>query len=105
MSNEARIIREKETFRTETIVNLDGQDVKFYTKSSVNYERLSYKVQPIITMVHGDSQDVDNALLEAKRQCIAECKTRLAQYREETGIGTQGDLFDYGALGEPSPGE
>lgn len=102
MSTAPRIIKEKETFRTESIVNIDGTDVKFYTKSSVNYERLSYKVQPVITMVHDESEDIDKAILAAKKQCVTECKSRLSKYRDETGIGTQGDLF---SKGEPAASE
>ena len=88
-----RVIKEKETFRTEQVVNIDGNDVKFYVKSTVNYERLTYKVQPVITLVHGDDEQVDKAIIESVRECRNECKDRLAQYREETGIGTQADLF------------
>lgn len=90
---ERRVIKEKETFRTEQIVNIEGNDVKFYVKSTVNYERLTYKVQPVITTVHGDDEQVDQAILQSVRECRNECKALLAQYREETGIGTQGDLF------------
>lgn len=93
MSTKPRIIREKETFRTETIVNVDGEDIKFYTKSSVNYERLTFKVQPVITLVHGSGKDMDGAILDCVKECRDECKKRLDVYREEAGIGTQGDLF------------
>lgn len=93
-----RMIREKETFRTEQVVNIDGDDVRFFCKCSVNYERLTYKVQPIITLVHGDSKEFDKAILESVRECRSECKRRLDVYREEAGIGTQGDLF----AGEPA---
>ena len=98
-----RIIKEKETFRTEQIVNIDGQDVKFYVKSSINYERLTYKVQPIITLIHGDSEEVDQAIIHSVRESREECKTLLANYREESGLGTQGDLFG-GAPAEASGG-
>lgn len=93
MSVQRRVIKEKETFRTEQIVNIDGQDVKFFVKSTVNYERLTYKVQPIITLIHGDDEDVDRAIIESVRDCRQECQARLAQYREETGLGTQTDMF------------
>ena len=83
MSNQRRVIKEKETFRTEQIVNIDGQDVKFYVKSTVNYERLTYKVQPIITLSHGDDQAVDKAIIDSVRECRNECKSRLFQYRED----------------------
>ena len=102
MSEQHRVVREKETFRTEQIVNIDGVDVKFYVKSSVNYERLSYKVQPVITMSHGDSDEVDEAMKISVRECRNQCKARLAQYREDAGIGTQTDLF---ASSTPSEGK
>lgn len=88
-----RIIREKETFKTESIVNVDGEDVRFHVKTSVNYERLTFKITPIITMIHGDGEDFEKAVRAAVRECRNEAKARLSQYREETGIGTQTDLF------------
>jgi hypothetical protein len=96
MSTQRRVIKEKETFRTEQIVNIDGVDVKFYVKSSVNYERMTYKVQPIITLVHGDYEESDQAIVDSVRECRNECKSRLAQYREEYGLGDQGNLFNQG---------
>lgn len=93
-SSLSRIVREKETFRTEQIIDLDGQDVRFYVKASVNYERMSYKVQPIITMIHGeDSAILDKAILDSIQSARLECETRLESYRQSAGIGAQGDLF------------
>lgn len=97
MPNASKIIREKESFRTEAIINVDGEDVKLYAKASVNYERLTYKVQPILTLIHGFGKEVQKAIIDVLRTCRDECETRLATYREEAGIGTQGDLF-----GEPA---
>ena len=102
MSTERRVIKEKETFRTEQVVNIDGTDVKFYVKSTVNYERLTYKVQPISTLVHGDDEQVDQAIINSVRECRNECKNLLSQYREESGIGTQTDLF---ASSKPNEGK
>ena len=91
--SKATMIREKETFRTEQIINIEGEDVKFYVKSSVNYERLTYKVQPVITMIHSLGDDVNKAIISSVGQAVTECRNRLAKYREEVGIGNQGDLF------------
>ena len=99
MSNTARIIREKETFRTEQVLNVGGEDVKMYAKASVNYERLSFKVQPILTMVHGSGKETDQAMKEVAGLARAECQTRLAQYRDEAGIGSQTE-FNFEGEGE-----
>lgn len=93
MSNQLKLIREKETFRYEHYVDVDGEDVKVYVKASVNYERLTYKVQPVITMIHGFGEDVQQGMLDAVSAARTECENRLAKYREEAGIGHQGDLF------------
>lgn len=97
-----RMTREKETFRMEEMVNLDGTDVKCYVKCSVNYERLIYKVQPVITLSHDWGDDVRKTFSEIIAAGVAECKDRLAKYREETGLGTQPELF---GVGEPAAGE
>lgn len=94
------MIREKETFRLEGFTSIDGEDVKCYVKASVNYERLTYKVQPIITLIHGWGKEIAQAFTDLVQQGIEECKARLEQYREEVGIGTQGDLFDNDYEGE-----
>lgn len=91
-----KMTREKETFKLEAIVNLDSSDTKCYAKCSVNYERLTYKVQPIITLVHDWNEDVRDTFNELTAEGVAECKRRLGQYREESGIGTQADLFEQG---------
>lgn len=88
-----KMTREKETFKFETFVNIDGEDRKLYAKCSVNYERLTYKVQPIITIIHGWDNDVAAEFDILVDNAVHECKERLASYREEAGIGTQGDLF------------
>lgn len=95
-SNGVKMTREKETFKLEAIVNLDQSDTKCYAKCSVNYERLTYKVQPIITLVHDWNEDVRDTFNELTAEGVAECKRRIGQYREEAGIGTQADLFDQG---------
>jgi hypothetical protein len=92
-SNGVKMTREKETFKLEAIVNLDQSDTKCYAKCSVNYERLTYKVQPIITLSHDWNDDVQETFNELTAEGVAECKVRLAKYREEAGIGTQQDLF------------
>lgn len=97
-SNGVKMTREKETFKLEAIVNLDQSDTKCYAKCSVNYERLTYKVQPIITLVHDWNEDVQETFNELIAEGVTECKARLEKYREESGIGTQQDLF----AGEPA---
>lgn len=92
-----KMTREKETFKFETFVNIDGEDVKMYAKCSVSYERLTYKIQPVITLIHGWDSEVAAEFDILVDNAVAECQERLAKYREESGIGTQGDLF-----GEPS---
>lgn len=81
-------IREKETFRTEMLVD----DVKLYVKCSVNYERLTYKVQPVLTLVHEFGPEIQEALVEACQASRDECLSRLDKYRDEAGIGRQTSL-------------
>ena len=92
-----KMTREKETFKFEAFVNIEGEDRKCYAKCSVNYERLTYKVTPAITLVHDWNDEVAEEFNNLIAAGVDECKSRLAVYREEAGIGTQGDLF-----GEPS---
>lgn len=92
-----KMTREKETFKFEAFVNIEGEDRKCYAKCSVNYERLTYKVTPVITLVHDWNDEVAEEFNNLIAAGVDECKSRLAVYREEAGIGTQGDLF-----GEPS---
>ena len=99
-SSGLKMTREKETFKFEDYVNVDSTDVKCYAKCSVNYERLAYKVQPIITLVHGWDSDVRDTFDNLTHAGIEECKARLQQYIEEAGIGTQGDLFEGEKAGE-----
>ncbi len=96
-----RMTREKETFKYEDYANLSGSDTKCYVKCSVNYERQTYKVQPIITLVHDWNDDVRKVFLNLIANGVAECKKRLDQYREESGIGTQKDLFEETGEGQP----
>jgi len=88
MSN-IKLVREKETFRSETLVDVDGSEVKLYVKSSVNYERLTFKVQPVLTLVHEFGEEVQEALVEACAAARAECMARLDKYRSEVGVGRQ----------------
>ncbi len=85
MSN-IKLVREKETFRSETLVDVDGSEVKLYVKSSVNYERLTFKVQPVLTLVHDFREEVQEALVEACVAAHAECMARLDKYRSEVGV-------------------
>lgn len=94
-----RMTREKETFKFEDHVNVESTDVKCYVKCSVNYERLTYKVQPVITLVHGWDEDVQDTFSGLVTSGVNECKRRLDQYREEAGIGTQKDLFEQAGAG------
>lgn len=99
MSNATpRVIREKETFKTEASVNIDGEEIRFFVKSSVNYERMTYKVSPIVTMVHKKSPEFEKALLNSVDTSRTECMNRLEKYREETGLGTQSEMN----FGEPA---
>lgn len=100
MQEVARVIREKETFRTESVFNIDGEDIKMCAKATVNYERLSFKVQPILTMIHGSGKETDQAMKEVARSARVECENRLSTYREEAGIGSQTEL-EFGQ-GEPA---
>ena len=93
-SNAVKMTREKETFKLEAIVNIGSSDTKCYAKCSVNYEALTYKVQPIVTLVHDWNEDVRDTFNELTAKGVVECKNRLTQYREEAGIGTQADLFE-----------
>ncbi len=96
-SNGPKMTREKETFKFEGFFNNDnGEDVKCYAKCSVNYERLTYKVSPVITLSHGWGGEVADTFNELTAAAVQECKNRLDKYREESGIGTQRDLFEQG---------
>ena len=86
------LIPEKETFRTDGYVNNDQEDVKFVVKATVNFERLTYKVTPIITTSHEIDQDFTDSLADAVKQATAECQKRLAQFRNAYGIGQQTEL-------------
>lgn len=97
----SRTIREKETFRMEGMVNLDGTDTTCYVKASVNYERMSYKVQPVVTLSHGWDNHVADTFNSLVQDAVEECTDRLRVYREEAGIGTQVDMFDQ-PQGEPA---
>lgn len=99
-----KMTREKETFKLESFVNVESTDVKCYAKCSVNYERLTYKVQPIITLVHDWNDDVKETFNDLTAEGVAECKRRLQQHREEAGIGTQADLFEGGGEGTRATG-
>ncbi len=92
-----KMTREKETFKFESFINVEGEDRKCYVKCNVNYERLTYKATPVITLVHDWNKDVAAEFNNLIAAAVEECKARLALYREEAGIGTQGDLF-----GEPA---
>lgn len=98
-----RMVREKEDFRWEKMVNVDQTDVRVYMKASVSYEKLTFKIKPVITYVHkwGQSEEVMEAFNEGIDFCTEECLRRLDVYRGESGIGAQGDLFEQG---EPSEG-
>jgi hypothetical protein len=86
------MIREKETFKLQiTILN---EEVTLYSKCSVNYERLTFKVTPILTMSHGKIEHFVDELAVLLENSRAECLLRLEKYRSENGIGLQGDLFD-----------
>lgn len=89
------VIREKETLRTKITVNIEGIDTDLFVKSNINYERLTYKVTPVITMQHGFGTDLQKALKESVEKCRVECIERLEAYREAAGLGTQQELtFD-----------
>lgn len=98
------MVREKESFRYQVIVNVDQTDTRLYVKCVVNYERLTYKIQPVITLVHkwGEEQELEDSLLNAIGECKDECESRLATYRNEVGLGNQGDMFAQEVVGEPS---
>lgn len=104
-SSGLKMTREKETFKLESFVNVESTDVKCYAKCSVNYERLTYKVQPIITLVHNWDKDVRDTFNDLTAEGVSECKRRLEQHREEAGIGTQGDLFEQDGESEGQDGE
>lgn len=100
------MVREKEVFRFEGMVNVDGTDVRCYVKAAVNYERLTHKVTPVITYSHGwvDNADVRDLFRELTTGAVSECVRRLEVYRGEMGIGAQGDLFENAAQGEAVTG-
>lgn len=92
--NSPRTVPCRSTFRTETVLNIDGVDVILYVNSSVNYERLTYKVEPIITMVHGSFEHYSTALSKCLTAATENCKRLLFAHREAHGLGTQAGLFD-----------
>lgn len=97
MSIPKEIIREKESFRWEVMLDIDGHETRVYIKGSVNYERQTFKVTPVITMVHGWDEEVQDQFLSGIEDCRTECERRLSQYRGETGAARQPELDFAGA--------
>ena len=87
------IIREKETFRYEVMLNIDGHDTRIYVKANINFEKLTFKVTPTITLRHGWGKDVKDEFLAGIAACRERCEEMLAAYRNEYNIGDQQDLF------------
>jgi hypothetical protein len=85
------VILEKETFRTDGYVS-DQEDLKFIIKATVNYERLTYKVTPVMTTSHEIDDDFIDALSDGVTQATEECQKRLASHRNAHGIGQQTEL-------------
>lgn len=92
-----KIIREGEKFKSEHMLNLDGKDIPLTVKCAVDYLRLRYKVSPVITLIHGWSKEVQEAVSASIAECVSTCNNMLDDYREANGLGRQGELFD----GEP----
>lgn len=99
-TNNGTIVRLKEAFKWEKLVNLDGEDVKFYCKCSVDYRNGTFKVEPVITLIHDFDENDDQVILEAVRECRAHCNDLLENHRSAMGLGRQGNLFE-----EPEPAE
>jgi hypothetical protein len=100
--SKTKIIREGEKFKSEHVLSVDGDEVTLTVKCSVDYMRLRYKVQPVITMTHGDSPEMLAAVSASVKECIKTCEDMLRQARESLGLGTQGNLFENG---EPAGSE
>lgn len=95
------VVREKETFRWEVILDIEGHDTWVYVKASVNYERQSFKITPIITLIHGWDDDVQEQFLQGIEDCRAECERRLEAFRGEVGAGKQ-HTMDFGTAASAS---
>lgn len=86
-----KLVPEKQTFRAEVMVDVDGQDVRFYAKCTVNFERMTQKVTPIVTTIH-EGEDFKEALVEVVETCQSHCIGLLEKHRQAHGLGRQGEL-------------
>jgi hypothetical protein len=86
-------VKEKLSFKLRETVEIDGQQMDFFTKCSVNFEKGTYKVTPVVTTQHGTDTDFFETVAAVAQSAAIECKKELDAYNQSMGIGVQGDLF------------
>lgn len=87
-------IREKLSLKFRETIEVDKSQVDLYVKCSVNFEKGTYKVTPVITTQHGTDAAVFNKMRDMALSAATICKHELSEYALESGQGVQGDLFD-----------
>jgi len=87
-------IKEKLSLKFRETIEVDKSQVDLYVKCSVNFEKGTYKVTPVITTQHGTDAAVFNKMRDMALSAANICKRELAEYALESGQGVQGDLFD-----------
>ncbi len=89
-----RQVKEKENWKTVETVQMENEQVDMFVKYAINYEKMTYKVTPIITGAHGTDEDTFLIMAEAARAAAVECERLLREHLFETpGAAVQGDLF------------
>ncbi len=86
-------IKEKLPLKFRETIEADKSQVDLYVKCSVNFEKGTYKVTPVITTQHGTERAAFAKMQEVALQAAIFCKAELDAYALETGTGVQGDLF------------
>lgn len=91
-------VKEKLTFKLRETVEVGGENgssmqVDLYVKCSVNFEKLTYKVTPVITTQHGTDADFFKTVAKVAHSAAVECKKELDLYSASIpGGGVQGEL-------------
>ena len=89
-----QIVEKKLSFQVKDVVEVGTVQTNFIANCSVNFEALTYKVDPVITTQHGDEDDFFDIVSEVARVAVAECQKKLDAYREKMGFGKQGELYN-----------
>lgn len=91
-------VKEKLTFKLRETVDVGGENgssmqVDLYVKCSVNFEKSTYKVTPVITTQHGTDAAFFKSVAAVSHAAAVECKKELDLYAASIpGGGVQGEL-------------